>query len=153
MGSSPIGSDPLLSSAINTRPAASRPASAHRTSEPLVDSGVAPGDSGVVQGEVPHGATLHGEANSDEPDGNESLPRADTVEPLASRLRRNRWWWPARVQGVAGMMLVLAALVVNEDETDPRGVDEMDPHGVKTGASGLKGVCARGASGADAGAG
>jgi hypothetical protein len=51
------------------------------------------------------------------------------------------------------MILVLAALVVNEDEMDPRGVDEMDPRGVKTGASGLKGVCARGTDGADAGVG
>jgi hypothetical protein len=51
------------------------------------------------------------------------------------------------------MILVFAALVVNEDEMDPRGVDEMDPRGAKTGASGLKGVCARGTDGADAGVG
>jgi hypothetical protein len=86
VGSSPIGCDPLLSSAISRRPAASRPASAYRTSEVLFDGGVTPVDSGVVQGEVPHGATLHGEANSDE-----ALPRVDAVESLASRLRRSRW--------------------------------------------------------------
>jgi hypothetical protein len=43
------------------------------------------------------------------------------------------------------MTLALTALVVNEDEMEPRGV--------KTGASGLKGVCACGGDGADAGAG
>jgi hypothetical protein len=91
MGSSPIGCDPLLSSAINRRPAASRPASAYRTSEVLVDGGVAPADSGVVQGEVSHGATLHGEANNDEADSDEPLPRVDAVESLASRLWRSRW--------------------------------------------------------------
>jgi hypothetical protein len=56
----------------------------------LVDGGVAPVDSGVVQGEVPHGATLHGEANSDEAGGDEPLPCVGAVELLASRLRRSR---------------------------------------------------------------
>jgi hypothetical protein len=56
----------------------------------LVDGGVAPADSGVVQGEVPHGATLHGETNSDEADGDEPLPCVVAVESLASKLRRSR---------------------------------------------------------------
>jgi hypothetical protein len=56
----------------------------------LVDGGVAPADSDVVQGEVPHGATLHGETNSDEADGDEPLPCVVAVGSLASKLRRSR---------------------------------------------------------------